>query len=86
MKDLQIILESLTSDYCRKKLKKLIELNPNIDSTWAYAGGNDWATYDMINSDGELVCILPFGKKAAISDQVRFWRSILMMVDNSKLY
>ena len=86
MENLQIILESLTSDYCRKKLKKLIELNPNIDSTWTYAGSNDWATYNMINSDGELVCILPFGRKAAISDQVRFWFSILMMVDDTKLY
>ena len=86
MENLQIILESLTFEYCRKKLKKLIELNPNIDSTWTYTGGNDWATYNMINSDGELVCILPFGKKVAISDQVNFWFSILMMVDDNKLY
>jgi hypothetical protein len=86
MKDLQIILESLTSDYCRKKLKKLIELNPNIDLSWTYAGNSDWVTYDMINSDGELVCILPFSKKVAISDQAKFWFSILMLVDDNKLY
>jgi hypothetical protein len=85
MENLQIILESLTSDYCRKILKKLIGLNPDIDSTWTY-NGYDWTTYNMTNSDGELVCILPFGKKAAISDQVRFWFAILMNVDTNKLY
>ena len=86
MDDLKLIMQAVNSVYCTKKLEKLIELNPDLTARYDHTCGDEVWWYDFVNSDGELLCILPFNKSIAINSQVKFWFSILVMVDDNKLH
>ena len=86
MKNLETVMQAIDSIYCTKKLKKLIELNPDLTARFDNTSSDEVWWYDFVNSDGELLCILPFNKSIAISSQVQFWFSIIVMVDDSKLH
>ena len=84
MDNLKVVLDSLNVKICKETLKKLIELNPSISTECT----NNFSVYyyNFVNSDGELVCVLPYSYKIPASQQCPFWFAVLMTVDNNKLF
>lgn len=83
MDKLQIIMDSVDSKACERNLKKLMELNPDIK---ADCMGKEFDFYNFRNTDGELVCVLPFSSTIPVSKQSKFWFALLLMIDTNKLY